>query len=285
MGKRMSARLVDAGYKVAVFDVNAEAVADLVGRGATAASSPGEAAADADFIMTSLPSAKIIEAVYLGDDGVLSTARNGAVAIDFSTVDPATARKVNSRAAAAGVSFLDAPVSRGTAGAESGTLAIMVGGTPEAFKKAEPVLANLGTSITLVGDSGAGAMVKLCNNMISAIITAATAEVLVAGREVGLDTRTMQSVLSNSSAASHMLTDYFPRVVFGETRPVGFTLDLMMKDIDLFLDAAGAGRTPLFVSSAVRQAYRLAQSQGFGARDSCHITELYEDAAQQELRY
>ncbi len=285
MGKRMSARLVDPSHDVFVFDVNAAATEALVDQGAQSAASPAEAATDADYVLTSLPNAKIIESVYLGEDGILQTLRPGAIAIDFSTVDPLTSRKIAEATSEKEAFFLDAPVSRGIAGAENGTLAIMVGGEKRAFDQAQEVLTVLGSSITHVGESGTGAMVKLCNNMISAIITAATGEVMVVGREVGLDTRTMYDVLSNSSAASHMLSDYFPRTVFGEERPVGFTLDLMMKDVDLFLNTAETGTVPLHLSSAARQVFRAAKSQGMGAKDSCHVVEMYEAAADQQLRF
>lgn len=285
MGRRMAARLVGAGYKVAVFDTNPTAVQSLEEAGARAASSPADAVADADFILSSLPNPAIVEAVYLGTGGVLEGAKPGAVAADLSTIDPATAVSVRDALAQSDVGFLDAPVSRGVQGAENGTLAIMAGGSTEDFTRIHPVLEHLGSAITHVGASGTGQLVKLCNNMISAINTVAASEVMVMGRRAGLDTKTMYDVLTSGSAESHILSSYFPRVVFSEERPTGFSLDFMVKDLDLFLSAANKTEVPMFLSGAVRQVFRLAQGLGLGSRDSCHVVEVYEQTAGVRLKF
>jgi len=285
MGRRMAARLVAAGYKVAVFDTNPDAVHALEEAGARAATSPADAVSDADFILSSLPNPAIVEAVYLGGEGVIQTAKPGAVAADLSTIDPATAVSVRDALAQVSVGFLDAPVSRGVQGAENGTLAIMAGGSTTDFNRILPVLQHLGSAITHVGESGTGQLVKLCNNMISAINTVAASEVMVVGRRAGLDTKTMYDVLTSGSAESHILSSYFPRVVFSEERPTGFSLDFMVKDLDLFMSAANKTEVPMFLSGAVRQVFRLAQGQGLGSRDSCHIVEVYEKTAGVRLKF
>lgn len=285
MGRRMAARLVAAGYKVAVFDTNPAAVQSLEEAGARSAGSPADAVSDADFILSSLPNPAIVEAVYLGSDGVLKGAKPGAVAADLSTIDPATAVSVRDALAQVNIGFLDAPVSRGVQGAENGTLAIMAGGSTTDFSRILPILQHLGSSITHVGESGTGQLVKLCNNMISAINTVAAAEVMVVGRRAGLDTKTMYDVLTSGSAESHILSSYFPRVVFSEERPTGFSLDFMVKDLDLFLSAANKTEVPMFLSGAVRQVFRMAQGQGLGNRDSCHVVEVYEQTAGVRLKF
>jgi 3-hydroxyisobutyrate dehydrogenase len=285
MGSRMAARLVNAGYDVRVFDTNAEAVKSLVGAGASATPSPSQAAAGADFIFSSLPTPAIVESVYLGEDSVLSAAKPGAVAVDHSTIDPATAIRISRALAEHGVGFLDAPVSRGIPAAENGTLAIMVGGDDAAFHSALPVLNHMGSTITHVGESGSGQLVKLCNNMISAITAAALGEVMVVGRSAGLDTKTMFDVLTSGSADSHMLNTYFPRTVFGPTRPTGFSLDFMVKDVDLFLDTGNSTQVPMLISGVVRQVFKIAQDQGLGQQDSCSVVEFYEALAGVQLRF
>lgn len=285
MGGRMAARLIAAGYDVRVFDTNPETVGAAENLGATAGSSPAETVDGADFILSSLPNPAIVEAVYLGEDGVKAGAKAGAIAIDHSTIDPATAIRVGEALHAGGVVFLDAPVSRGVQGAENGTLAIMVGGDDDAFDAALPVLSHLGSSITHVGAPGTGQLVKLCNNMITAVTNVALGEVMVVGLKAGLDTKTMFDVLTSGSADSHMLNTYFPKTIFGETRPTGFSLDFMVKDVDLFLRAGSATDVPLLVSSMVRQIYKLAQDQGLGQRDSCSVVEVYEALAGVRLKF
>jgi 3-hydroxyisobutyrate dehydrogenase len=279
MGSRMARRLINFGHTVQVYDVNAGAVEELVSAGAAAASSPAEAARGAEFIFTSVPNPAVLDSVYRGAHGVLSTAETDAIAIDFSTIDPATARSIAGECAAVGVRFLDAPVSRGVPAAETGTLSIMVGGTPETVAAALPVLEQLGSAITHVGEVGTGQLVKLCNNMLAAMMTAALGEVLVAGVNAGLSMDTLYDVLHASAADSHILSAYFPRVVFGPERPTNFSLDFMVKDVDLFLRAMGDGEVPLLLSAVTRQLYRICQGQGLGSRDSTAVVEFYEQLA------
>jgi 3-hydroxyisobutyrate dehydrogenase-like beta-hydroxyacid dehydrogenase len=130
-----------------------------------------------------------------------------------------------------------------------------------------------------------GQLVKLCNNMIAATTTVALSEVMVMGRSAGLDTKTMYDVLTSGSADSHMLNSYFPRTVFGESRPTGFSLDFMVKDLDLFLDTGNKTPVPMLLSGMVRQVFRIAQDQGLGARDSCHVVEFYENLAGVQLKF
>lgn len=275
MGRRMAARLVDAGYYLRVYDTELSAVSALEELGATGASSPVDAVEGADFVLSSLPNPAIVRAVY--SDDLMAAAKPGAVLIDFSTIDPVTAISVAEAATSRGLQFLDAPVSRGVAGAESGTLAIMVGGDAGTLEKSKKVLSHLGNSITHVGPSGSGQMVKLCNNMLSAINVVALGEVLTTGLRAGLSTETMYEVFTNSSADSHMLSAYFPRAVFPAERVTGFSLDFMLKDIDLFLARGNQTEIPMLLSGITRQVYRMAQDKGLGSRDSCSVVEVYEE--------
>jgi len=284
MGGRMTRRLLEAGHAVTVFDPSEEAVAPLLARCARAAGSPAEAAAKADFVLCSLPNPAVLRDVIDGSDGVLAGARSGTVIIDFSTGDPNVARELATTAAGHGVAFLDAPVSRGVVGAEHGTLAVMVGGDEDALEAARSVLEPLASDIVHVGDVGAGQMTKLCNNMLTAIITTALGEVLVTGVKAGVELEPLTHALGAGSGGNYVLSGYLPNTLFTEERRAGFALALMRKDLGLFLRAAGDAGMELPLSDLVRRQYAAAQAAGLDDADSTSIAELYERAADVRLR-
>lgn len=274
MGSRMARRLLAKGFPVAVFDIDSAARAAFAGT-ASVAATPADAAADAEVVLTSLPTPAVVTDVYTGPDGVLASARPGTLAADLSTIDPDTARKVAAACAARRVDFLDAPVSRGVTAAEQGTLSIMAGGDPGVLERARCVLVHLADSITHCGPTGTGQLAKLCNNMVAAVTMVVLGEVLVAGVNGGLSTELLYRVLHSSSGDSHILSEYFTRVVFGKSRPANFSLDFMVKDIDLYLAAAGGGPSP--ISEAARAVFRECQERGLGARDATAVVEFYEE--------
>lgn len=280
MGRRMANRLVTAGYRVSVHDVDPVAARAFDGV-ATVAPTPGDAAVAADFVLTSLPTPAIVTDVYTGPGGVLDEVPPGALCVDLSTIGPGAARRVAAACAARGVGFLDAPVSRGVQAAEQGTLSIMAGGDPAALDLARPVLDRLATSVTHCGPVGSAQLAKLCNNMVAAVTMAALGEVLVAGVRGGLSTRLLYEVLHTSSGDSHILSEYFTRVVFPPSRPAHFSLDFMVKDIELYLAAVPDSASP--ISEAVRTVFRECQRQGLGPRDATAIVEFYEGPARVRL--
>jgi 3-hydroxyisobutyrate dehydrogenase-like beta-hydroxyacid dehydrogenase len=283
MGGRMGRRLLAAGHPLAVCDPSRELVEVLVAGGAVAAANPGEAARDAELVILSLPTPAIVEAVVGGEDGILRTARPGTIVVDMSTGDPGTARRVEAACRAAGVNFLDAPVSRGTAGAEQGTLLIMVGGDAEVLEAARPVLARLGSDILLVGGPGSGQVAKLCNNMLAAINMQALGEVLVTGVKAGVDLETLAGVLTGGTGGSWVLSNQLPRTIFAGNDATTFALDLMHKDVWLFMRAAEelGLATPLAATAA--QTLRIAKAEGFGPRDYSAIVRYFEKLADMEL--
>ena len=210
MGGRMSRRLLAAGYPLTISDASLELVAALVAEGALAAASAAEAAREADLVILSLPTPAIVEAVVTGEQGILRTARPGTTVVDMSTGDPGTARRVEAACRAAGVNFLDAPVSRGVMGAEKGTLLIMVGGDEEVLEATRPVLSVLGSEIIHVGGPGSGQVVKLCNNMLSAINMQALGEVLVTGVKAGVELEVLARVLTAGTGGSWGLSNHLP---------------------------------------------------------------------------
>ena len=284
MGSRMARRLLAAGHPVTAFDPDAEALAALAERGGRAAGSPAEAARGAAFVLCSLPNPAILREALAGPEGVLAGAAPGTLIVDFSTGDPAVARELAQAAEAQGVGFLDAPVSRGVVGAENGTLAVMVGGDAEALEAARPVLDHLASDIVHVGGVGAGQVTKLCNNMLTAIITTALGEVLVTGVASGVELEPLAAALGAGSAGNFVLSGYLPNTLFTEERAAGFALALMRKDLGLFLKAAGDAELELPLARLVSERYDDARSAGLDEADSTSIAELYERAAGLRLR-
>ena len=283
MGGRMSRRLLAAGHRLAVSDPNRALVEALVAEGAVAAGSPAEAAQDAELILLSLPTPAIVEAVVTGADGLLRTATPGSTVIDMSTGDPGTARRLEAACRAAGVNFLDAPVSRGVVGAEQGTLVIMVGGDAEVLEAARPVLSVLGTDIIHVGGPGSGQVAKLCNNMLSAINMQALGEVLVTGVKAGVDLEVLASVLTAGTGSSWGLANHLPLTIFAGDETTRFALELMHKDVWLFMRAAEEQGVATPLAATAAQTLRMAKSEGFGPRDYSAIISYFEKLADMRL--
>ncbi|WP_327320494.1 NAD(P)-dependent oxidoreductase [Streptomyces sp. NBC_01235] len=276
IGGRVVAHLVKAGHDVSVFDLNAAAVQAAVEAGARSAASAAQAAEGAEAVFLSLPTPAIVEAV-VGE--ILPRAAKGAVIVDHSTIDPDTTRRLAASVAKEGVSFLDAPVSGGVQGAEAGTLAIMVGGDEAALEKVRPLLDTYAGSVVRIGDSGSGQVVKLANNVITAINIVALGEALTTAVRQGVDLDVAVSVLTKSSANSNVLSGYFPRTLFTAERPTGFALDFMHKDLGLFLASAASGPVPLPLSNAVRDLFSIGRQLGRGGKDFTSVVEFYEDFA------
>jgi 3-hydroxyisobutyrate dehydrogenase len=283
MGGRMSRRLLAAGYPLAVSDPSLVLVDALVAEGALAAASAAEAARDADLVILSLPAPAIVESVVTGEEGILRTARPGTTVIDMSTGDPGTARRVEASCRSAGVNFLDAPVTRGVMGAEKGTLLIMVGGDAEVLEAARPVLAVLGSEIVHVGGPGSGQVVKLCNNMLSAINMQALGEVLVTGVKAGVELEVLAKVITAGTGGSWGLSNHLPATIFAGDDSTRFALDLMHKDVWLFMRAAEEQGLATPLASVAAQTLRMAKSEGFGARDYSAIVRYFEHLANTSL--
>jgi 3-hydroxyisobutyrate dehydrogenase len=274
MGSRMAARLVVAGHQVRVFDPSQAAVDVLVSKGAAAATSPADAALDAERILLSLPSPKTLRDAVTGEDGVLKTAAQGAVIVDFSTVDPATTKEIAAAAAQKHVAFLDSPVSGGVAGAENGKLVLMVGGPASVIEQLKPIFDVLAGRVVHCGDTGAGQLTKLSHNLLTAINTVALGEVLTASVKAGAKLDVLCDVLTAGLAGSKML-DYLPKTLFTAERPANFAIDLMHKDVKLCLDEFS--NLPMPLGQLVLQTYNAARAKGLGGKDSTSVNEIYEE--------
>ena len=200
MGLHMVRNLLAENHELKVFDLVEATVAAAAEAGASPAGSVAEAAKGAEVVISMVPAGKHVKAVYLGDEGVIANADAGALLVDCSTIDVATAREVSAAAADAGFEMLDAPVSGGVGGAEAGTLTFMVGGSPEAFARAKPLLQIMGKNIIHAGGPGNGEAAKICNNMMLAISMIGSSEIFALGRRLGLEDQTLFDIATTSSA-------------------------------------------------------------------------------------
>lgn len=273
MGAPMVARLLGGEHVVRVFDLDVTAVARAAASGAIAADSVADAVRDAGVVITSLPSPLAVELV-VGE--VLAALPPGGTIVDVSTIDPATARQLHERAAAAGMGFIDAPVSGGVMKARDGTLTIMAGGEPEVLERCRFALSLLGAEIVHVGGPGAGQMTKLCNNALCATILAGMAETFATGRRAGLDAETLANVVRQSSGGNWLLDNWLPLTAFADDYTPRFALDLMHKDVRLFAQTAQDLGVPVPVTAAMAQTLALARAQGLGALDMTVLMRLFE---------
>ncbi|MBU2954237.1 3-hydroxyisobutyrate dehydrogenase [Marinobacter sp. F3R08] len=281
MGGPMASNLVKAGHEVTVFDLSKEAVATLVAEGAKTSDTAHEAASGAECVITMLPAGQHVEAVYLGDDGLLARLPAGTLVIDSSTIAPETARSVAEVARAKDIPFLDAPVSGGVGGAQAGTLTFICGGAEETFARARPILDAMGKNIFHAGDHGSGQVAKICNNMLLAILMAGTSEALALGVKNGLDPAVLSEIMKQSSGGNWALNVYNPWPGVMENAPAsrnyegGFLVNLMTKDLGLAFDNAVKNQASIPMGSLARNLFSLHAGQGNGTLDFSSIQRLY----------
>ncbi len=276
MGGPMCRNIVKrSNHQVTVFDLNAAAVKSCTDLGATAAKSVADVTRGADVVMTSLPMPKDVEAVTLGDNGILATIGKGQTYIDLSTNAPSMVKRIGAAMAAKGIAMLDAPVSGGTTGAEAATIAIMVGGDRKVFDDALPVLQSFSANVIHMGELGTGTVAKLVNNMLAFCNAAAAAEGLMLGVTAGLDPKKLIQVIANSSGNSNALKNISERALSGEFSP-SFALNLAYKDLHLALELGDELGVPLPQGASTHNLQRMARGMGLGPKDSSAILRVYE---------
>lgn len=284
MGGPMTANLVGAGHEVKGFDLSAQALAAAAERGVSAASSAADAVAGAEIVFTMLPRGEHALAAYRGEDGIFANAAPGTLLIDCSTIDVASAQTLHEEAAAAGFSFLDAPVSGGTAGAEAGTLTFMVGGADADVERARSFIEPMARTIVHTGGPTTGQATKICNNLILAINLVATAEGAVLADRLGLDHEMFLSVARASSGDNWALRTWYPYPGVVESSPANrdfaptFTTDLLRKDLSLALAAGQDTGTPLAFGERVQELLDQVADAGFGGKD-CSIVRRVVDGS------
>ncbi|WDA41875.1 3-hydroxyisobutyrate dehydrogenase [Erythrobacter sp. BLCC-B19] len=246
MGGGMAANLVKAGHDVRAFDLSDAALAAAREAGCATFATAKEACQGVEAVVSMLPNGQIVKAVYW--DNVIGHAPEGAILLDCSTIDVATAREVIEVTEAHGYQMVDAPVSGGIAAAAGGTLTFMVGGSDEAFARAQPILAAMGKAVIHAGGPGTGQAAKICNNMLLAIHMIGTCEAFAMAEKLGLDAQTFYDISSVSSGQCWSMTSYCPVPGVGPVTPAdngyqgGFAAGLMLKDLKLAMEAAaGAG--------------------------------------------
>jgi 3-hydroxyisobutyrate dehydrogenase-like beta-hydroxyacid dehydrogenase len=276
MGGRIARRVAAAGFPVAGYDVSPGRVAEA---GVESASSIGALVDHSDVVLLSLPDSAVVEPVVLGDGGVLAHAREGLAVVDLSTAAPASTQRLHGLLEARGVPFLDAGISGGAAAAEQGTLTIMVGGPVEALGRVQPVLTAFGSRIHHMGPSGAGHTAKLLNNFLNGVGLAATAEVMVAAKKAGLDLALFLDVVNHSSGVNFATLNRFPRIVEGDYLEGGLTSNLMLKDLQLYIDLVRTLGVPSLNAAGSVASFGLAASLGYGEQISNRVVDAIGDLA------
>jgi 3-hydroxyisobutyrate dehydrogenase-like beta-hydroxyacid dehydrogenase len=283
MGQPMALNLVKAGFQVSVFNRTRGKAAELEKAGARVASSPGDAARDADFVMSIVSDSAASEEVMLGKEGVLQTLKPGAIVIDSATISPVVSRKLACHTAGKQASFLDAPVTGSKHGAEKGELTFMIGGEREVFERAMPVLKVLGKKHIYCGTHGAGLSAKLAQNVIQSTMLEIFCEGFVLATKAGVRPETMFEIVQSSMARA-ALTDFKAPFIFkGDFTPY-FPLKWMHKDVTLAMEAAFAQGVPMPTAAAVKEVYGAAKAQGHGDLDYAAVITFLEALAGVKVR-
>lgn len=283
MGGPMAINLVKAGHQVKAFDLSAEALARVKAEGGQTAASALDAVQGAEVIISMLPASQHVEGLYFGQGGrggLLAAIERGALIIDSSTIAASTSQKVAKAAAAAGIDFIDAPVSGGTGGAIAGTLTFMVGGSDAQLARAQPLLEKMGASIFHAGSVGAGQTAKICNNMLLGILMVGTSEAIALGVANGLDPKVLSEIMRRSSGGNWALEKYNPFPGVHENAPAskgyagGFGTDLMLKDLGLAQDNATANRASTPLGGMARSIYAAHSLAGHGPEDFSSVIKM-----------
>ena len=282
MGGGMAPNLTKGGHDVHAFDLVAEAVKHAAEGGCTAAKSAADAVKGADVVVTMLPAATHVRSVYEKD--VAPNAKPGALLIDCSTIDVASAREVGEAMAAKGFEFVDAPVSGGIAAAAGGQLTFMVGGSDKAFARAQPFLEPMAKAVIHAGQLGAGQAAKICNNMILGATMVATCEGFALAKKLGLDLQTFFDISSKASGQSWSMTSYCPVPGVGPDTPAdhnydgGFAAALMLKDLKLAMAAAQESNAYTPMGGEAEELFQRFVDRGGGNKDFSGIIQMIDDS-------
>lgn len=270
MGSRMALNLIATGFTLRVFNRDRTKTAAAAAQGAAVCDSPAAAAQGAQFVCSMVADDVATREVMLGPAGVLASAAPGTIIIDASTNTPAMAREVAAAASAKGCAYLDSPVSGSLAQAQNRELVFMAGGDAAAFAKAQPLYAAMGRLAKRMGDAGAGATIKLVNNMLSGITTAALAEAAQVTEAAGIDRAAALEILGEGAAGSRLLKSKLPKMFSRDFAPQ-FQLELMEKDLRYFLALAGELDRPAPLASLVRSQFQAGRRAQLGKLDSSAV--------------
>ena len=275
MGRPMAKNLVKAGYDLTVYDLNEEAVADLVSCGARAADSSREASLEAEVVITMVPNAPQVREVVLGKDGMAEGASEGTVLIDMSSIDPTESRSIGMELKKYGIEMMDAPVSGGEPKAIEGTLSVMVGGRRELFDRYYDMLMVMAGSVVYVGKLGAGNVAKLANQIIVAVNIAAVSEALTFAKKAGTDPELVYQAIRGGLAGSTVLDAKAPMMFRGDFKP-GFRIELHIKDLGNAINAAHAVSSPVLMTGQLMEIMQALKADGLEKKDHSCIVKYYE---------
>ena len=282
MGGGMAPNLVNAGHEVLAFDLVPEALEKATNAGCIAASSAAEAVKNAEVVITMLPAAQHVRAVY--ENGVAPNAKPGSLLIDCSTIDVASAREVGCGLEELGFDFVDAPVSGGIAAAAGGALTFMVGGSDKAFERAQPILEPMAKAVIHAGHLGSGQAAKICNNMILGATMIVTCEAFALAEKLGLDLQTFFDISSKASGQSWSMTSYCPVPGVGPETPAdhdyegGFASALMLKDLKLAMEAAKHSGAYTPIGGEAEELYQRFVDRGGATKDFSAIIRMIDDS-------
>jgi 3-hydroxyisobutyrate dehydrogenase len=271
MGYPMAGHLKSAGHEVSVYNrTAAKASAWADAHGGTFGATPREAVAGADFVMACVGNDDDLRSVCLGADGAFAGMDAGSVFVDHTTVSAQVTRELYATAAETGVSFVDAPISGGQAGAENGVLSVMCGGDADSYARAEPIIAAYARICRRIGDSGAGQMTKMCNQIAIAGLVQGLSEALHFAEKAGLDGRAVVEVISQGAAGSWQMANRYETMLDDQFEH-GFAVDWMRKDLGICLSAANETGASLPVTALVDQFYKDVQKLGGGRWDTSSL--------------
>jgi 3-hydroxyisobutyrate dehydrogenase len=285
MGMPIARNLIRQGHDLMVFARRPEAVRELVESGATLAADPASLARRCDVVFTCLPGPEEVREVVLGPAGLIEGLAAGTTYIDMTTNAPSLLREIHGRLGPQGVQVLDAPISGGTYGAESGELAVMVGGDKPTFDRLLPLLQGIGDKVVYCGDIGSGMVCKLTNNLINLSFAVVLGEALTTGVRAGVDLRTLFNAISAGSGNSRRMQAHMTRHLFAGDFEPGFALSLATKDVRLALQMAIEAANPVDLTDQVYRKLLVAMERGWGNQDCDAVVKLQEERSGIELRF
>lgn len=285
MGYGMALNLIKAGYTLVACDVNKERIKMIPDQDKViAVDHPCEVLKHTNTVITMLPNSPHVLEVLEGEQGLLSgEIPEDLFVIDMSSISPDVTKEIGKKLEEKGVKFLDGPVSGGQSGAMNGALTIMVGGKAEDLEDAMPLFQAVGKNIIHCGECGAGQVVKVVNQLMSAINLISMSEAFTLGTKAGVDPEIMMNVIKGGSGRCWAVEDRMPQILKGNFDP-GFTINLHTKDIKLAVDMAKNMNLPLYATNLVAELFKTAQVKGYGMNDNCAIIKLYEELAGVEVR-
>jgi 2-hydroxy-3-oxopropionate reductase len=283
MGKPMARNVLDAGYAVVVHNRSRGPVEQLAELGATPADSPADVARESDVVVTVLPDTEAVEAVALGDDGVIEGLDAGDVVVDMSTISPVATERIADRVTEKDARMLDAPISGGEEGAIDATLSIMVGGDRDVFEDHRDLFEAMGETVTYCGGTGAGQVTKACNQIMVGATLQAMGEALLLAERAGADLEAVLDAISGGAAACWALDARAPRVVRGNFEP-GFFASYQYKDLRIATDAGEEYGVPMPATEIVHEMYKAMETKGYGDVDHSGVIKVLEDLAGAEAR-